>query len=76
MMEIPRLYRGKNHGEEWYIQGLKDACAGMPMRTEQGVKDHPGNLPRSLVWNAYKAGYEVGLQMENGDRYFADCGKR
>lgn len=68
MMEIPRLYRGKNHGEEWYLRGLKDACEGMPMRTEQTVKGNPGNLPRSLVWTAYKAGYEIGTLKKNDDR--------
>ncbi len=71
MLEIPRLYRGKNHGEEWYLQGLKDACEGMPMRTEEGVKSHPGSLPRSLVWIAYKAGYEAGRLKENDDRFYA-----
>ncbi len=69
MIEIPRLYRGKNHGEEWYMQGLKDACEGTPMRAEHNVKSNSGNLPRSLIWNAYKAGYETGRFKENDDRY-------
>ncbi len=70
MMEMPKLYRGKNHGEEWYLRGLKDACEGMPMRSEQIVKGNPGSLPRSLVWNAYKAGYEIGLLQQNDEEYY------
>ncbi len=67
-----RLYRGKNHGEEWYLRGWKDAFGGIPMQAEQNVKGNPGSLPRSLVWNAYQAGYEAGQLMETNDRYYTE----